>query len=195
MKKYFLKFIGADASVVRASQRYLVASKSPVTPIQFAVYVTFQKLFRIVPLFFGGLLLYTLSKWQWGRKLLIKYPELFSFGWFTHAGPTVDEMKTSCFCHRFFAMGYEKSSETSSSPNWQVITRVDGPEPGYIATSIMITQCALVVLDNQVKGRGVITPASAFRGTSLIERLHQRGITFTVEKNAALPRTVKMSSL
>jgi short subunit dehydrogenase-like uncharacterized protein len=54
-------------------------------------------------------------------------------------------------------------------------------EPGYICTSKIVTNCALVLLRESekipVKG-GVITPAIAFSNTSLIDRLNADGILF-----------------
>ncbi|KDO33885.1 saccharopine dehydrogenase [Saprolegnia parasitica CBS 223.65] len=187
VQKYILKFLGADASVVRATQKHLVASDAPTPPTQFAVYATFASAFSFVPLVLSGLALYVLGRFEAGRRLLIAHPGWFTFGYFTHAGPSADEMAHSGFSHRFFAKGYKDKATIHASPDWEVVARVDGPEPGYVATSSMVVSAARVVLDGEVPiTGGVLTPGAAFRSTSLIERLQARGINFTLEKSQSL---------
>ncbi|OQR95115.1 hypothetical protein ACHHYP_00388 [Achlya hypogyna] len=187
VRKYFVKFMGADASVVRATQKHLVQSRATTPPVQFAVYATFASLASFVPLVLGGVVLYALSRFEAGRQLLIKYPAFFTFGYFSHTGPSAAEIAGSTFTHRFFAKGYkDKSNVEGNKPDWEVTTRVDGPEPGYVATSSMVVSAAAVVLDDEVAARGVLTPGAAFRNTTLIERLQRRGINFTLEKSEAV---------
>ncbi|KAF0683473.1 Aste57867_24507 [Aphanomyces stellatus] len=182
-QSYFVKFPGADASIVRNSQRF-VSQNSTIAPVRFAVYVGLKSAFSFFYLFLAGVFLMSLGKFQWGRDLLIKYPHIFTFGLFTHEGPTEEEMSQSKFSFRFYGKGYKNLR--AGKPDWEVVTRVDGPDPGYVATSRMVTQCAKIILDGNVKVRGVVTTASAFRDTPLIEELHKNGITFTVEKSHSI---------
>ncbi|OQR81423.1 saccharopine dehydrogenase-like oxidoreductase-like isoform X2 [Thraustotheca clavata] len=186
MNKYYIKFLGSDASVVRLTQKHLVLAKSPVQPVQFSVYVTFESILRFIPIFFGALFLLTFGYFEWGRNLLIKYPAIFTFGWFSHEGPSQEEIENSGFSHQFFAKGYKDKNNTEGNPDWEVVAKVQGPEPGYLATSSMIVNCAYVILDGEVKERGVMTPGAAFRSTSLIDRLQNRGIHFTVSTNQSI---------
>ena len=90
----------------------------------------------------------------------------------------------------------------SQPPDIEVVTRVSGPEPGYIACSIFIVQararwshvaCSLCLMvrlastglqaaatvleERQRLGPpGVHTPASLLRNTSYLQRLRSRGI-------------------
>ncbi|RHZ22660.1 hypothetical protein DYB26_010578 [Aphanomyces astaci] len=157
VQKYVVKFPGADASIVRNSQRHLVSTKDGAIPCRFAIYATFESVWTLVYLVVGGLFLFSLGSFKAGRALLIQYPQ-------------------------FYAKGYTNiQSAGTASPDWQVVTTVHGPEPGYIATSRMVTRCAKVLLDGHVVPRGVLTTASAFGGTPLISELQQAGITFTVD--------------
>ena len=52
------------------------------------------------------------------------------------------------------------------------LASVSGPEPGYDATSTIVTACALTLLRDRHRMRlqaGVVTPGAAFRGTGLVE--------------------------
>ncbi|RHY92102.1 hypothetical protein DYB37_003765 [Aphanomyces astaci] len=182
VQKYVVKFPGADASIVRNSQRHLVSTKDGAIPCRFAIYATFESVWTLVYLVVGGLFLFSLGSFKAGRALLIQYPQVFTFGFFNHAGPTEEELATTSFTFQFYAKGYTNiQSAGTASPDWQVVTTVHGPEPGYIATSRMVTRCAKVLLDGHVVPRGVLTTASAFGGTPLISELQQAGITFTVD--------------
>ena len=63
-------------------------------------------------------------------------------------------------------------------------------DPGYQATSVMLGESALVLLDDGVAGRtgsggaaagGVLTPATAL-GRPLVERLRTQGFVFSVTR-------------
>ena len=64
----------------------------------------------------------------------------------------------------------------------EIITRLRGPEFGYVSTSIILGQCALVVLkqrENLPKG-GVYTHGIVFGPTDLREWLQENGISFDI---------------
>lgn len=100
----------------------------------------------------------------------------------------------------------------------QIVTRVSGPEVGYVTTPIAVVESALTILDERVRGRhmqleqhpwkthsagsaacartalrmqpklplrGVLTPAAAFRRSTLIDRLHANGVQFNVISKSA----------
>ena len=76
--------------------------------------------------------------------------------------------------------------QTSGAKRVTLRTRVRGPEPGYVATPIMVSECAMVLLGEGQKvrsglgGGGVYTPGRVFLDTSLVERLGRAGVVFEV---------------
>ncbi|RLM84427.1 putative mitochondrial saccharopine dehydrogenase-like oxidoreductase [Panicum miliaceum] len=119
-------------------------------------------------------------------SLLLKYPEFFSAGMFSRARPTEEEVKSASFKMWFVGHGYSdtaQASERGSKPDKEVITKVSGPEVGYITTPIVLVQCALVLLSqrgNLPKG-GVYTPGAVFGPTDLQQRLQENGMPFDVQ--------------
>ncbi|NXM66103.1 SCPDL oxidoreductase, partial [Serilophus lunatus] len=86
-KEYSIPLQGTDASVVKRTQRYL-HTELQETPIQYGAYVNVGGLGSVIKLMFAGMLFLLLVKFEFGRKLLTKYPEFFSAGRFTKEGPT-----------------------------------------------------------------------------------------------------------
>lgn len=95
-------------------------------------------------------------------------------------------MKNVRFKMEFIGKGWNNKLENidqqhDSKPDVSIVTRITGPEPGYISTSKIVTNCALVLLRESEKipaKGGVITPGIAFSETSLIDRLYSDGIVF-----------------
>ena len=70
--------------------------------------------------------------------------------------------------------------------NAQVIVTVKGRNIGYGSTCECLVQSAIVILrekDKMPGNGGVFTPGYAFKDTTLVERLHQNGVTFDVQVN------------
>lgn len=91
-------------------------------------------------------------------------------------GPTPEQMAKGWFRVRFEA----ESGKT------RVSTQVSGGDPGYGATSVMLGQSALCLLEDREhlpQCNGVVTTAAAF-GDRLLERLKAHGLQFQV-----LPQT------
>ncbi|KAL2329917.1 hypothetical protein Fmac_017498 [Flemingia macrophylla] len=120
-----------------------------------------------------------------GKWLLLKFPLIFSLGFFRKKGPTEEEVESASFKIWFVGHGFSDESIASQGnikPNMEIITRVMGPEGGYQATSIILIQCALIVLcqrNNLPKG-GVYPPGIIFGPTDLQQRLQQNGISFDI---------------
>lgn len=69
---------------------------------------------------------------------------------------------------------------TTSGARYSATVAADG-DPGYAATSVMLSQAALcLAFDDLPAGGGVLTPAVAMNG-ALTDRLRARGFTFDVE--------------
>lgn len=183
LNTYSIPFMGADMSVVKRTQRYLheVLEESPV---QYAAYVAVGGITSVIKLMFAGLFFLFFVKLGIGRQLLMKFPWLFSFGYFSKQGPTQKQIDGSSFTMTFFGQGYTQGLSTDKNkPNIRICTQVKGPEAGYVATPIAMVQAALTLLNDASdlpKAGGVFTPGAAFSRTKLIDRLNQRGIEFSV---------------
>nr|XP_054486609.1 saccharopine dehydrogenase-like oxidoreductase [Agelaius phoeniceus] len=182
-KEYCLRFMGADGSVVKRTQHYL-HTELQQTPVQYGAYVTVGGLGSVIKLMFLGMLFLLLVKFNFGRKLLTKYPEFFSAGRFSKKGPTQKQMDETSFTMTFFGEGYSEGQDPQNAkPNVKICTEVKGPEPGYVATPIAMVQAALSLLEDSAslpKQGGVYSPGAAFSKTKLIDRLNKRGIEFSV---------------
>lgn len=93
-------------------------------------------------------------------------------------------MWTACFC----GLVTGAPSDLAAQPDQHVQVSVSGPEPGYIATPIIMVQTALTL--QQERDRcialmgpgGVFTVGALFGETSLTQRLSKAGVTFEVTK-------------
>uniref|UniRef100_A0A8C7WMH5 Saccharopine dehydrogenase a, tandem duplicate 1 n=1 Tax=Oryzias sinensis TaxID=183150 RepID=A0A8C7WMH5_9TELE len=183
IQQYAIPFMGSDPSVVKRTQRFLV-EEHEATPVQYGAYAGVGGLGNTIKLLFAGMMFMLLVKFSFGRNLLIKYPEFFSFGAFTKAGPTRKQMEGSSFQMAFHGVGYKEEQDTfQGKPTTKIRTLVQGPEVGYVATPIAMVQSALTILNEPAalpKKGGVYTPGAAFSKTTLINRLNQHGIQFSV---------------
>jgi short subunit dehydrogenase-like uncharacterized protein len=73
----------------------------------------------------------------------------------------------------------------------QVVAQVSFGDPGYLFTSKMFIQTALTLLQERPKiaaavgaSGGVFTVGALFRHSSLIDRLQQAGVKFTVKQQS-----------
>uniref|UniRef100_A0ABI7WRZ7 Saccharopine dehydrogenase-like oxidoreductase n=1 Tax=Felis catus TaxID=9685 RepID=A0ABI7WRZ7_FELCA len=87
LSSYSVPFLGADVSVVRRTQRYLHENLEQ-SPVQYAAYVNMGGITSVIKLMFAGLFFLFFVRFGIGRQLLIKFPWLFSFGYFSKQGPT-----------------------------------------------------------------------------------------------------------
>uniref|UniRef100_A0ABK0LMG5 Saccharopine dehydrogenase-like oxidoreductase n=1 Tax=Rattus norvegicus TaxID=10116 RepID=A0ABK0LMG5_RAT len=183
LNSYAIPFLGSDMSVVKRTQRYLHENLED-SPVQYAAYITVGGITSVIKLMFAGLFFLFFVKFSIGRQLLVKFPWLFSFGYFSKRGPTQKQMDESSFTMTFFGQGYSHGvSAEKNKPNIRICTQVKGPEAGYVATPIAMVQAAVTFLNDASdlpKGGGVFTPGAAFSRTKLIDRLNQHGIQFSV---------------
>ncbi|XP_051920092.1 saccharopine dehydrogenase-like oxidoreductase [Hippocampus zosterae] len=183
IQQYTVPFMGSDPSVVKRTQRFLMEENQD-TPVQYGAYAGIGGIGNIIKLMFAGMMFWFLVKFTFGRNLLVKHPEFFSFGLFTKAGPTRKQMESSSFRFAFYGVGYTEGLDpTQGKPNGKICTLVQGPECGYVATPIALVQAALTILNESKalpKSGGVYTPGAAFAKTTLIKRLDKHGIQFSV---------------
>lgn len=158
---------------------------SSIKPAHFGVKIASKSLLGVVRFITVGVFIGLFGKTGIGRWLLLKFPSLFSLGWFRKKGPTEDEVASATFKMWFVGHGFSDGSlalQENRKPDTKIITRVMGPEIGYLTTPIILVQCALILLkerDNLPKG-GVLPPGIVFGPTDLQDRLQQNGISFDV---------------
>ena len=142
----------------------------------------------------------------YGKELLLSYPGVFTAGTFSHSGPSQEQLDHTTFKITFFAAGFADTASrekgTSIIPQsslcWKLLTTagvlnkrvtvtVAGPEPGYVATSIMFVTLARCLLEEEANmPRGVLTPGVAFYDSAtIVDRLSAAGVKFTAEESSA----------
>ncbi|KAH3846050.1 saccharopine dehydrogenase-like oxidoreductase [Dreissena polymorpha] len=187
VNKWCLIFPGSDRAIVNRSVRYNYEVNLQ-RPFQVAAYATLPSFLYLVLVMVFGFIVGLMAKFSFGRSLILKYPEIFTCGTFKKGGPSKKQMETSSFSITFLAKGWKEAlpdaeTQHTTPPDSRIITRVSGPEAGYVATPICMVQCALVLLkeitEEKFKG-GVYTTAAIFHGSSLIDRLHKNNIKFEV---------------
>ncbi|KAL2329918.1 hypothetical protein Fmac_017499 [Flemingia macrophylla] len=174
---------GLNESADRVAKRE--AFWSSVKPAHFGVKIGSKSLLGILRISMVGIFIGLLGGIGFGRWLLLKFPSIFSLGWFRKKGPTEDEVESASFKMWFVGRGFSDESIASkgnTKPDMEIITRVMGPEIGYLTTPIILIQCALVLLSqrNNLPKGGVYPPGIIFGPTDLQERLQQNGISFDI---------------
>ncbi|XP_065855988.1 probable mitochondrial saccharopine dehydrogenase-like oxidoreductase At5g39410 [Euphorbia lathyris] len=165
---------------------------SNVKPAHFGVKLGLKKLYGIFGVITFGMFLGLLSRNAIGRWLLLKFPSFFSLGLFRKEGPSEDEVASASFKMWFVGRGFSDASQASQSkmkPDMEVVTRVMGPEIGYLTTPIILVQCGLILLSqrNNLPKGGVFPPGIVFGSTDLQDRLQQNGMSFDFISKRALP--------
>ena len=168
----------------------------------YAAYVNIGSTWNMMMMAMAGGLFSMLAGSESGRNLLLRYPEFFSMGVFSHEGPSELQMASTSFSTTFFARGFSDShtldartpggedeatalTDTNSTAQCDkfVVTRVSGPEPGYVATPLIFVTLAVTMLrerSNMPIG-GVLTPSSAFYDVlNIFELLNHAGLKFSV---------------
>ncbi|KAK1269976.1 hypothetical protein QJS04_geneDACA006888 [Acorus gramineus] len=158
---------------------------SSVKPAHFGVKIGSKSLLGIARVIMTGIFIGLFGKFAFGRSLLLKFPEIFSLGWFRKTGPTEEEVRSASFKMWFVGFGFSDvsvASQGNKKHDMEIITRVSGPEIGYVTTPIILVQCALILLNqrNNLPKGGVFTPGIVFGPTDLQKRLQENGISFEV---------------
>lgn len=186
IKGYCLPFPGSDRTVVKRSEihKYNTRKERPV----------FCEAYFRVGSYLSGLLVVMvasvfgiLAKFSPGRYLLKKFPGFFSFGVVSKQGVPRSSLMKCSFSHTIIGYGWDDKLDDvdrqhDTPPTKKIITKVSGPDPGYIATSIFLVHAGMTILFDrqQLPQPGVITPGACFRDTYLIDRLTKRNIKFEI---------------
>lgn len=188
--KWCLPFPGSDRSVVQRTQRFNYDTKQQ-RPVQFIPYICRPSRWAAYAMALFAVIFGIMARFSFTRTLLLKFPWFFTAGSFKKGGPSMSQIKDAGFSWTFFASGYsEKLADPQAmhleAPDKKMVTKISGPEPGYVTTPICMVQAAVVLIkerENLPLEGGVYTPAVAFGDTSLIERLDKHNVKFqTVEE-------------
>ncbi|XP_067625542.1 saccharopine dehydrogenase-like oxidoreductase [Eurosta solidaginis] len=189
-----LPFPGSDRSVVMRSQRFLYEQEHK-RPVQMHAYIVFKTWIAAILVALFGVTFGILTKFSFGRQLLVKYPKVFSLGFFSHEGPSEAQMESVQFSFIMRANGWPKSEKLLEAsdqyadlPSKTLTVKVSGSNPGYGATCVAVLSTAVTILkenDKMPGSGGVLAPGAAFAKTSLISELekYDRGIKFEILAN------------
>ncbi|KDP27197.1 hypothetical protein JCGZ_19896 [Jatropha curcas] len=158
---------------------------SMVKPAHFGVKLGAKTVFGVFRYITVGIFIGLLGRNAIGRWLLLKFPSVFSLGWFKKKGPSEDQVRSATFKMWFVGRGFSDINQvlqTTTKPDMEIVTRVTGPEIGYLTTPIILVQCALILLSerNTLPKGGVLPPGIVFGPTDLQERLLLNGISFDI---------------
>ncbi|XP_027205864.1 saccharopine dehydrogenase-like oxidoreductase [Dermatophagoides pteronyssinus] len=187
-----VEFPGSDRSVVQRTQYYNYEHfKEP--PLQIQTYFTVASFTHLMGLIVFAAMFAVMTATSFGSRLLSRYPEVFTAGAFSKKGPTRAQIESSRFRTTIIGRGWSKrvleqqsnpddvDSEPETEPDETITVQVSGRDPGYMATSTCLIQSGLTILmESDNIPRGVLTPASAFRNTHLLDRLQERDFTIEV---------------
>ncbi|XP_055328322.1 saccharopine dehydrogenase-like oxidoreductase [Paramacrobiotus metropolitanus] len=190
VRGWAIPFPGADRSIARRTE-YLEFTEQNHRPVQVISYLKTGSIINTAQIVIFGALFMFMAKFKFTRDLLLKYPKVFSMGFFSHEGPTEEQMRNTSFRMEIVGRGYSQKLSSpdevhTAVPDKRIVAEVTGPDPGYNATSAMVLESAMTILEEsgQPKSRiprfGVLPPGYAFENTGLIGRLHDHGIGFKV---------------
>ncbi|KGG50630.1 saccharopine dehydrogenase [Mitosporidium daphniae] len=162
--KWCVPFPGSDPSIVRRSISALVAQNYTCN-FPYAAYFAVNSFYSLVGLVLFSSIFYLLTRFQWGV--------------FSHEGPTRGEIDTTRFSIKFY--GSSVLEDGSEPKTFRAV--LTGPEPGYRATPACITLAAMTILEEEHNiPKGVITPVTAFKDTSFIERFQSSSLTLRMDE-------------
>jgi hypothetical protein len=177
---------GAGAGATSAAAAATAAAGGPApqsaaarTPFSFHAFLLLPSTYAMLVLVLYGFVFALLARFAWGRQLLLRHPRLFSRGFFSHEGPSPEQIRSTSFRYRMVAVGHEAAEAAAvlANPKQPRATRegagsgggaasgggsgavppatmravldVCGPEPGYDATSKMIAAAAIALLEHR----------------------------------------------
>lgn len=182
-KKWVLSVPTADHSVIMRSQRHFYENDNE-RPIQLRTYHAHESFLTAIKIIITGMLFTMLTKYEFGRNLLLNNPKFFTNGFASHEGPTEEYNENSVFEIVFVAKGWNQKLNDPNMImpiNKKVMTRVVCSNPLYGSASLACILAAVTIIEESDKmpgEGGVLSPGAAFRDTNLIERLHDNGIKF-----------------
>ncbi|KAG5862429.1 Saccharopine dehydrogenase-like oxidoreductase, partial [Gonioctena quinquepunctata] len=155
---WILPFLGADRSVMTRTQRHFYEKESK-RPIQVNTYFVVQSILHVIAFSIFGVILSVLSKFEYGRKLLVDYPEIFTVGMISKKEPSEEKIENSRFQITLYGQGWHERLEDELQNytvpcNRNIVGRIKGKNPGYGSTCICLVYSAIVLLTENDKMPG-----------------------------------------
>ncbi|XP_032673153.1 saccharopine dehydrogenase-like oxidoreductase [Odontomachus brunneus] len=189
VKGWSTLFLGSDRSVAMCTQRFLY-EKYNERPAQVRTYLRLESFFTLMTFFIVGMIFWLMVRTSFTRKLLLKYPTLFSGGAVGHGNMT-HKSESARSSITFRALGWSEklanpTDKHTDPPNKELITKLnDVVDPAYRVTCTTLVLSAIMILkeaDKMPDNGGVLSPGAAFGKTSLIEEMDKNDIKFEVIK-------------
>lgn len=181
-----MPFLGSDRTVVKRSEILKYHTKGE-RPIYCETYFRVGSMFAGIIVLLVASVFGTFAKFSFGRTLLKRFPGFFSFGIVSKEGVPRESLEKCTFSHTIIGYGWDEKivdadQQHDEPPTRKIITRVSGPDPGYIGTSTLLVHSGMTLLFDreQLPEAGVITPGACFRDTYLVDRLTKRNIKFEI---------------
>jgi len=182
VQRYGVPFT-SDVPVVRRTQRHRFHELGQA-PIAYNQYLPVKSKAQFVGMVLGLMYFFFMGMFSFTKNLVIKYPSAFTGGLFKRGGSSREALKTVRMNTVLVGKGWSEPAQPGTPPDQTKKLTVTGPDPGYEGTSTMLVASAMTILrDRDTLSRaGVVSPGFAFENTRLLERLHERGVSFTVEE-------------
>ena len=177
-------FFDTDTAMISKANAhsYNINNERPVRFSKYASLPSYAVVFQFILFFLtvGPLILF-----DFGRKLIMKYPRVLTFGIFSKEGPPESAIESTKTRTLVKAYGYvdhkiEPTATTVPPPDKKVVLVVSAPEPTYPLTSQLMIQSAITLardkIDNNLPGGGFYSPSTVFRNTSLVSRIQDATI-------------------
>jgi len=115
----------------------------------FKTYFGLGSLFQVIGTAIVFMMILPLIFTNFGLKLLLMFPGFFSGGMASKNGPSREVIEKATFTVTLAGAGYTASADRSKPPDARITVKVRGADPGYIATSAMLVQSALALLEEK----------------------------------------------
>ncbi|CAL4176445.1 unnamed protein product, partial [Meganyctiphanes norvegica] len=154
-RRWCLPNMASDRSVVLRSQQLNYELEKRL-PCQFSAYFGMQSIFSAIGGILFGFVFMIMTAFSWTSDLLVNHPSIFTFGAFSKQGAKREDLTDIKFCVTLTGRGWntkitEPEEKHTEAPNVTKTVQVVGPDPGYFGTAILVTSCALTVLQEKEK--------------------------------------------
>ncbi|XP_060526836.1 saccharopine dehydrogenase-like oxidoreductase [Cylas formicarius] len=197
LEGWAVPFPGADPSVIRRTQRYLYEEEDR-RPVQATVYFLLPNFLSVLAMGVFGVIFLLMCRFNFGRRLLKDYPEIFSFGMCSKKSPSEEMIENTWFQLNLYGEGWkeklaDKNDQYTTPVNQRIAGKVKGRNPGYGATCIALILSAITILTEKDKlagnGKGgVYSPGATFFKTSLVKQLNENKVTFEIIETQAVAK-------